>query len=61
MKYQLSVLNHRVKFILAELGKSAEVIDQDGEYTRIAITIEGSYDLLCLFHAGIREGMRRDG
>lgn len=58
MKHRISILNHRVGFLLSELGTSITVIKQGEEYTQVEITIESGYDLLNLFHAGVRTGLK---
>jgi len=56
MKFQLSVLTERLKPLVQELTDHITVLSEHEEFTLVEITVEGSLDLLRIFHAGIRAG-----
>ena len=56
MKFQLSVLTERLKPLVQELTDHITVLSEHEEFTLVEITVEGSLDLLCIFHAGIKAG-----
>ena len=57
MKYKLSVLNERLEYLVKRLEENLEVIEVDGNFTRIEITIVDSSTLLDIFHAGVMSGL----
>lgn len=57
MKYQFSIQNDRVKYLLNELSNQISIVSQDGMWTKVEITIENSSDVLKVFHAGCRTGV----
>jgi hypothetical protein len=60
MTYRIFVSDDRVEFLVNELGDKAKVLDKKEGMTTIPveITIEDSMDILNVFHAGIRTGMK---
>jgi len=57
MKYKLSVLNERIEYLTKQLRDNIEVIEVDGDFTRIEINISTSSILLDIFHAGVMAGL----
>ena len=59
MTYTIFVTDDRVDILINELGDNAKVLDKkEGmSTTPVEITIDGSSDLLRVFHAGIRVGL----
>lgn len=57
MKYQFDIQNDRVKFLTKELTDKISIVEQDGKWTRVEITIENNMDLLHVFHAGCKAGI----
>ncbi len=57
MKYQFSIQNDRIKFLMSELGEKMSIIKQDDSWTRVEVTIEENIDVLKVFHAGCRSGI----
>jgi len=60
MTYRIWISDDRVEFLVNELGDKAKVLDKkEGVATTpIEITIEDSMDVLNVFHAGIRAGIK---
>ncbi len=46
MKYQFSIQNDRVKYLLNELSNQISIVSQDDMWTKVEITIENSSDVL---------------
>ena len=57
MKYKLSVLNERLEYLTKQLRDNIEVIEADGDFTKIEINISNSSVLLDVFHAGVMSGL----
>ena len=57
MKYQFSIQNDRVKYLLNELSNQISIVSQDDMWTKVEIAIENSSDVLKVFHAGCRTGV----
>ena len=57
MKYQFSIQNDRVKYLITELSNKISIVNQDDKWTRVEISIEENIDLLHVFHAGCRAGV----
>ena len=58
MKYKLTFLTERIKFLKDELGDNMTVLEEDGEYTRVEIEINDNLQILNIFHAGVMAGTR---
>jgi len=58
MKYRLTFLTERIKFLKDELGDNMTVLEEDGEYTRVEIEINDNLQILNIFHAGVMAGTR---
>jgi hypothetical protein len=57
MKYKLSVLNERLEYLTKQLRDNIEVIEVDGDFTKIEVHIVNSSVLLDIFHAGVMSGL----
>ena len=61
MTYSFFVKSQRAQHIVNELEDRAKIVteeDKDG-FVKVEMNINNDYDLLCLFHAGVRAGMER--
>lgn len=56
MKYQLSILTERLGPLVNELNDHITILSEDNEFTRVEITINGTVDVLGVFHAGVKCG-----
>ena len=56
MKYQVSILNGRIKFLQEQLGNRITILETDGDFTIAEITVSDGIDLINIFHAGIMCG-----
>lgn len=59
MTVKLSMLEERIKFIVDEMKESNLKIGEKGEdgFVPMEITIDNAFDVLNLFHAGVRCGL----
>ena len=57
MEYKISVQKDRASRLVSELGKQVEVLNEEGGFTQLRVTIEHTGDVLSLFHAGIMHGL----
>jgi len=57
MKYKLSVLNERLEYLTKQLRDNIEIIEVDGDFTKIEVNILNSSILLDIFHAGVMSGL----
>jgi len=57
MKCKLSILTDRVQYLVDELGSRIELLKQDEQWSEVEITINDSFELLSIFHAGCRAGL----
>ena len=58
MKYRLTFLTERIKFLKDELKDNMTVLEEDDHYTKVEIEINDSFQLLNIFHAGVMAGTR---
>lgn len=62
MNYEFVMFKDRVSFLVKELGDKVTIgEDHKEDMVNITVNIEYGYDLLNLFHAGIKLGMGGDG
>ena len=59
MTYSFYVKKQRAQHIVNELGNRAKIVSEEDKegFVKVEMNIDSDYDLLCLFHAGVRAGM----
>jgi hypothetical protein len=60
MTYDIYVFSNKIPYLVAELGEDkVKVVGEsdDPEIVKVAITIEGSWDIQALIAAGVRIGI----
>jgi len=62
MTYTMCLRESRAQIVVNEMNNGTQIIsepDSDG-YVRLSVVIEGSYDILSLYHAGMAAQVQLD-
>ena len=57
MKYEVPFMGHQLKYIFEQF-KDAKIIRKDGDIVYIELELKYSVDIVNLFHAGARWGIK---
>jgi hypothetical protein len=59
MTYSFYVKKQRAQHIVNELRNRAKIVSEEDKegFVKVEMNINSDYDLLCLFHAGVKAGM----
>lgn len=58
MKYEIILYKNRMKHLQEQLGDKVKIVKElEDDMMKLEIEIDSSYDILSLFHAGVRAGV----